>query len=278
MHSLINGKLVPDEQAVVSVHDRGLLYGDGLFETLRVCRGQAFQLDLHLDRLSRGAEFLRINIPFSSRQLHEQVSTLIQANRAGEAVLRITLTRGVGSRGYSPRAAKAPTLVMTLHPAHALAAEQPVTWRLATASARVSESGMQEAHKTANKLLNILARMDAESKGADEALMLNEKGEVLEAASANVFWIQRETIFTPPLSFGVLPGITRQTVLELCDELSLQAEISTIKIDDLYSVAAIFLTQSVQGIIEVRALDNHAIPRHESVSRLYRAWRHRLYQ
>src|SRR5262245_19526661 len=116
MRVFLNGRFVPEEQALVSIHDRGLLYGDGLFETIRVRQGRALWWERHLARLSEGAAFLRIAVPFSATELGTAAETLIRENKLPEAALRITLTRGVGQRGYSPSATTSPTLAMTLHP------------------------------------------------------------------------------------------------------------------------------------------------------------------
>src|SRR3954452_8771677 len=218
----LNGQFVPEEQAVVSVFDRGFLYGDGLFETLRVANGKPFRWEQHLLRLRRGAELLKIKMPYSPEELRRFVARLVEENQMPEALLRLTLTRGVGIRGYSPQRAVHPTFTMSLHPTPQPDPKSPVQWRLITSSIRLP-AGEPLAHfKTCNKLPQILARAEADATGADEALLLNTDGFVVEGASSNLFWIKDDTICTPPLAAGVLPGVTRGVVLEICENLNLK--------------------------------------------------------
>ncbi len=215
----LNGQFVPEDRAVVSVLDRGFLYGDGLFETMLVRQGKVFRWDQHIDRLHEGAELLRLQMPFARAALGHYAAELIRRNQMPEAVLRLTLSRGVGARGYSTRSASAPTLVMTLHePPPAGPAPAP-RWRLITSSLRVPVNDPMARVKSANKLPQILARLEAEDQGADEALLLNTDGAVTEAASSNLFWLEGETVCTPPLGAGLLAGVTRAAVIELCRSL-----------------------------------------------------------
>src|SRR5437867_2224291 len=147
----LNGQFVPQEQAVISVFDRGFLYGDGLFETLRVCGGKPFCWRQHVERLERGAAFLKLRLPFGAQQLEQFAAQLIQQNRMPEALLRITLSRGVGPRGYSPTGATQPLLVMSLHPVPAVDLQQPVQWRLFTSSIRLPAREPLAQFKTCNK-------------------------------------------------------------------------------------------------------------------------------
>src|SRR5437773_1691656 len=131
---LLNGQFVPEQEAMISVLDRGFLYGDGLFETLRVFNGKPFRWQQHLERLQRGADFLKISLPFAPEELSDFVEQLIAKNQMPSSLLRITLARGVGPRGYSPKGAERPSLVMSLHPAPALDLQQVPRWRLVTSS------------------------------------------------------------------------------------------------------------------------------------------------
>src|SRR5437879_212281 len=137
MFVFLNGQFVPEEEAVVSVFDRGFLYGDGLFETLRVAGGKPFCWAQHLQRLQRGADFLKLRLPFGAEELRAAAARLVQENQMPESLLRINLSRGVGPRGYSPKGADQPVLVMSLHPAPAIDLEHPPQWRLLTASLRL---------------------------------------------------------------------------------------------------------------------------------------------
>src|SRR5438874_2265770 len=132
MRVFVNGQFVPEEEAVVSVLDRGFLYGDGLFEAVRIFNGQPFRWFQHLERLQRGAEFLGIKLPFSPDALRGFAEELILQNEMPDSLLRLTLSRGIGPRGYSPKGAEQPTIVMSLHPVPALHQEKAPRWRLVT--------------------------------------------------------------------------------------------------------------------------------------------------
>ena len=188
----LNGEFVPEERAVVSVFDRSFLYGDGLFETMLVRRGRPFRWEQHMDRLRSGADFLGIKIPFGCKALEAFAANLIVQNKMPDALLRLTLSRGVGARGYSPKGADKSTLVMSLHPFSP--AQAGAKWKLVTSSFRLPAKESLAQFKTCNKLPQILARAEADAAGADEALLLNTDGFVVEASSSNLFWIQGDTV------------------------------------------------------------------------------------
>jgi len=272
MFAFLNGQIVPEDKAVVPVNDRGFLYGDGLFETIRVCRGRAFRLTQHLERLAQGTQFLKIKLPFAPPDLQRHVQELIARNQVAEAILRITLSRGVGERGYLPRGANQPTLAMTVHPAPVFDPEQAAEWTLITSSHRVPAGDALAGFKTANKLVNVLARMEAEEKKANEALLLNTKDEVVEAASSNLFWIQAGRIFTPALSGGLLPGITRTVTFEIGRRRQMPVTERAIKPEGLSRADGVFLTQSVFGVVAIGALDGLSLPVPALIHQLHRAY------
>jgi aminodeoxychorismate lyase len=274
MHVFLNGKIVPEEQAVVSVFDRGFLYGDGLFETIRVRNGKPFRWERHLERMERGAAFLGIRIPADGHLLREALA-LIRTNEMPDAILRIQVSRGVGVRGYSPRGAGQPTLVMTTHPLPAASARLQ-RWRLSTASVRLSAKAPLAAFKTCNKLANILARAEAEAAGADEALLLNTAGELAEAASGNLFWIQGGAVFTPPLRTGILPGVTRELVIRLCNSQGIDVGEISEDARTLLRAEGVFLSMSGLGIVEIIALDGRPLASSGIVSRLFKAYHETL--
>jgi aminodeoxychorismate lyase len=272
MFVLLNGQIVPETQAVVPVNDRGFMYGDGLFETLRVCRSRPFRLAQHLERLRRGAEFLKIQCPFTAPELRNFAGQLIEENRMPEAILRVVLTRGPGERGYTPGAGGRPTLVMSLHPAPPLDVESPAGCRLITSSLRIPAGDALGPFKTSNKLVQVMARMEALEKHADEALLVNTDGVVVEAAGANLFWVARNRVCTVPVAGGALPGITRAVVLELCNTLGVPTDERVIRPRALRNAEGIFLTQSVSGIVPVSSLDAQPIAPSALVGRLRRAY------
>jgi aminodeoxychorismate lyase len=251
----LNGKFLPEAEAVVPLNDRGFLLGDGLFETMRVANGKPFRCAQHLERLTRGADFLKIKLPFTPKEIQKFAGELIEQNTLSEAILRVTLTRGAGARGYSPKNSGPPTLAMTLHPLPPVNADEPVQWSLVTSSFRIPAGDALAAFKTTSKILNVLARAEAEEQVADEALLLNANGEVAETAGGNIFWVYQDKICTVPTGRGVLPGITRAVVLELCQSLGLETNKRIIKPEQLWNAEGIFVTQSALGIVPVVAFD-----------------------
>ena len=263
----LNGEFVPEEKAVVSVFDRGFQFGDGLFETMRVYRGKPFRWLDHIDRLNRGAEFLKIRLPFAEKELSRHALELVARNRMPEALLRITLSRGVGKRGYSPKDADKPTLVMTLHPAPE-AGGPPPEWRAIIASPRLPANEPLAQFNTANKLPQILARAEADAAGADEALLLNTEGEIVEGGSSNLFWIQDGNVCTPPLASGVLAGVTRLVVLEICHDLGLPNRKTGVTPAELYLTEGVFASLSSRGVVEIVSLDGRALNRSPQVQKI----------
>jgi branched-chain amino acid aminotransferase len=264
----LNGEFVSEDQALVSAFDRGFLYGDGVFETLRVANGQPFCWDDHTDRLRRGAQLLRLGLPFSAEQLRQYLEELLRRNALPEALLRLHVTRGAGPRGYSTRNAKCPTVVMSLHPAPPSDPAHPPRWRLATANVRLPLNDPLAEVKTCNKLPYILARAEAEAAGADAALLLNAAGEAAEADSANLFWIEQDKVFTPPLSSGALPGVTRRTVMKLCAAMGVSVAEKRTRVEILRAAGGVFLTLSTLGVVEVTDLDWQPIGRSPLTARL----------
>jgi aminodeoxychorismate lyase len=268
----LNGEFVPEDRALVSVFDRSFLYGDGLFETVRMANGLPFRWQQHMHRLSEGAKFLGISIPFQPKQLLAAATELAAANTMPEALLRLTLSRGVGVRGYSPRQADHPTLVMTLHPAPDMDAQQPPQWRLAVSSFRLPAGERLAQFKTCNKLPQILARAEADAAGAEEGLLLNTAGFAAEGASSNLFWIESQEVCTPPLLDGVLAGVTRAVVFGLCRNLGVPCCEKEITIDRVLGTEGVFLSLSSVGIAEAIALDDRALKQSPLTKQLHAAY------
>jgi aminodeoxychorismate lyase len=268
----LNGKFVPAAKAVVPVNDRGFMYGDGLFETMRVHHGKPFRMAQHLERMVRGADFLKIKLPFTPKELQAFAAELVEKNKMPDAVLRVQLSRGPGARGYSPKGADKPTLVMTLHSAPPLDPENPPRWSLVTSSFRIPASDTLASFKTTNKLAQIMARAEAEAKDADEALIINTNGEVAETAGANLFWVYRDKICTTPTGRGVLPGLTRAVVLEICQQLNVPTNKCVIKPHSLRNAEGIFLTQSSLGVVVVASLDGEPMAQSPLVEQIHRAY------
>jgi aminodeoxychorismate lyase len=268
----LNGQFVPAEQAVVSVRDRGFLYGDGLFETMRVTRGLPFRWGQHWERLQRGADFLRLFLPFSAEALLNLARELIQRNEMTDGMLRLTVSRGVGTRGYSTRMAERTTVVMTLEAGPAIDLKAPPHWRLITSSYRVATDDPLLLYKTCNKLRQVLARAEADAAGVNEALLLNNAGHLTEASAGNLFWIEDNVVCTPPLSCGLLPGVTRQAVLEICDTLGRSWREIVGGPERLASAQGIFLTLSTWGLVTVTSLDERKVSQCGLIEELHDAY------
>jgi aminodeoxychorismate lyase len=254
----LNGRFVPAESAVVSIFDRGFLYGDGLFESMRVFNGKPFRWREHLERLQHGADFLKIKMPHSDETLRKAVDELIAKNKMPDALLRVTLSRGVGVRGYSPSGADKPTLVISLHPAPPAGDSVP-RWKLIVSSQRLPAGDPLAQFKTCNKLPQILARAEADAAGADEALLLNTDGFVVEGASSNLFWIENDIVCTPPLASGILSGVTRAVVFEICEGLGSKLIERNIGREKLKQTDGVFLSLSSWGVIQAVSLDGEAL-------------------
>lgn len=272
MEVFLNGQFLTEGRAVVPVGDRGFMYGDGLFETMRVFNGKPVRMAQHLERMVRGADFLKIKLPFTPKELQQFAEQLIERNARPDSILRVTLTRGPGVRGYSPKSEGTPTVVMTLHDAPSVDPNTPPQWSLVRSSFRIPASDPLSSFKTLNKLAAITARGEAEDQGADEAFFTNTNGEVAETAGANLFWIYHDKVCTTPTGRGVLPGITRAVVLEICQVLGLPTNKRVIKPEALRNSEGIFLTQSVLGVIEVVTLDGEPVPQSPLVEKIHQAY------
>lgn len=262
-----NGRFLPADQATVSVFDRGFLYGDGLFETTLVQLGRPNFWSRHLARLRLGAAYLQIPLPYTDAEITNFTAELIAKNNRSEAVLRLNLSRGSGSRGYSIQGCTDPTFVMSLHPTP-IDNHSTTGVRVITSTQRLLAGTPLSSFKTNNKLQYILARSEAEAAGADDAILLNTRDETTEATASNLFWIDNQTVCTPTLSSGAIDGITRRIVLELCAELGIATrETSTRQLAD-----SAFLTNSVQGIVEIRSIDNRPLPQLPLCSQIRQAY------
>lgn len=268
MLAFLNGKFVPEEQATVSIFDRGFCLGDGLFEAVSVYNGKIFLWQKHFERFQTGADFLKIKLPFSREVIRDFAEKLLRENQMLDCILRIQLSRGTGLRGYSIKGADSPTFVMSLHPRRKISSPA----KIIISSGRIPANDPLAKFKACNKLPHILARMEADERGADEALLLNTDGNIAEATNANLFWIENETVFTPPLESGALPGVTRGVVLEICDELKISSAEKNIAPDSLTKMDGAFLTSVAVEIREVIRIDEHDLPRSPLTQKLRAAF------
>ncbi len=264
----LNGRFVAEADAKVSVFDRGFLYGDGLFETIRVYAGKPFRWPQHLQRLRKGAAFVGIVLGPTDTEMKGIAIELLLRNQMVDGILRIALSRGVGSRGYSPKGAESPTLVMSLHPVIAKPTREVPQWKVVTSAYRVAVGDPLLVIKSASRLLNVLARAEAEARGADESLFVNTDGHIAEAAGSNLFWIEGGTVCTPPLESGVLEGVTRGLVLEICRGLEIPVSIKNAAPSALLDTDGVFLSNSGLEIVEVGELDGKPLKRSPLLARL----------
>jgi aminodeoxychorismate lyase len=269
----LNGEFVPEEKAVVSVFDRGFLFGDGLFEAMLVRRGEIFRWDQHIERFQRGVDLLKLAVPYSPKELFRYSMQLIERNRMPECLLRLNISRGITARGYSPKNAHSPAIVLSLHPAPVLDDKGPARWRVITSSYCLPANDPLTNVKTANKLPEVMARAEADAAGAHDAILLNPGGYIAEGTSCNVFWVNDSVVCTTPLYSGALPGVTRSALFELCAKMTIPCCELDAKPAALLHAQAVFLTSTSMGVIEVESLDGRELPHSPLVKKLWAAYR-----
>lgn len=257
----IDGAVVNESQACIPIKDHGFLYGDGIFEGLRVRQRRVFRLEDHLDRFEVAARAIALELPGGRDALRQIVIQTARAYGSDDAYVRLIATRGSGALGVDPRTCPEPRVVclvdqLSIHSAEKLARGID----LVTASVRrPSPDVLDPRVKSLNYLNNALAVLEARERGADDALLLNAAGAIAEASVANVFVLRRGELLTPPASDGALEGITRATVLEIAPELGFRARETTLGRFDLFAAEEVFLTGSGVGIVHVRSLDGRAL-------------------
>lgn len=266
----LNGALTGSGVPVIEPSDRGFLLADGLFETLLAREGRPLFFDAHLDRLERSAEELALPIPASRKKIRKGMSALLAANKLdeGEASLRLTLTRGPGARGIALPEDPHPTLLITAAPL----GKAPDTVTAITAAIRRNETSPAARMKTLAYLDNILARREANAKGAGEALMLNTKGRLACGTIGNLFLWKGAALFTPALDEGVLPGITRAQIIALAEEEGLTCREAPLEPDTLRGCDGAFLTNSLVGLQRIRKVDGEPLPDHALTGQLEAAY------
>jgi branched-chain amino acid aminotransferase len=257
----LNGKPVTADQAMIPLDDHGLLYGDGVFEGIRFYQGQAFRLGAHLDRLALSARALLIPLPWSHRELETAVTEVIQASGLEAGYIRLVLTRGCGNLGLDPGHCHQPNLFLIADQVTLVAEEKRRRGLdLITASTRrPGPTVLDPRIKSLNYLNNILAKQEARLAGADEALLLNPQGYVVEGTAENVFVIRDECLQTPPVSDGALDGITRGIMLEISEQLGLPVHTCSLTPYDVYTAEECFLCGTGAELLPVRSLDGRRL-------------------
>lgn len=257
----LNGEFVPETEAKISVFDRGFLYGDGIFETIRAYNGRPFQLDRHLERLHRSAEIIALRLPHGPGRFAAIVEETLQANGLLDATVRLSVSRGQGPPGLSPELCGKPTVVCTARDVQeGIKSKQEAGVRAVFVSTRRTPPQCLDCRaKTFNFLNNLLARIEADAAGAFEGIMLNSSGQVTEGTVSNVFFCGGGTLYTPSVEAGVLPGIARETVLEVASSMSIEKAEGFFTAADLYAAEEIFLTNSNWEVMPVVELDGRAV-------------------
>jgi len=257
----IDGKFYAQADAKISVFDHGLLYGDGIFEGIRFYNGRVFRLEEHLERLWDSARSICLEIPMSKRAMTEALLETIRENDLREGYIRLLVTRGVGNLGLNPEQCKQPSVIIiaatvTLYP-------EPIYQKGLTvvtcATRRTNPGALNPAVKSLNYLNNVMARIEANLAGADEALMLNDAGNVAECTADNVFIIKRGQISTPPITAGALRGITRSVVFEIAAEIGIKVAETDVTRHDVFIADECFLTGTAAEIIPVIQVDGRLI-------------------
>lgn len=264
----LNGNFLPKSEAAIPVNDRGFQYGDGIFETLEVRRGTPFLWHEHFSRFQDGARWLRLPLPLQEPELLHIVQELPERCGYDSAIVRITLTRGPGPRGYSPRGSGPPTLLLMAFPFPSLGTG-PAEWNLMVSSHRLLVDSGFGSCKSTNKLLQVLAKAEADESGARDALLLNVRGEISECTGANLFWIKDDSLFTPGLDSGCLPGITRHWVLSQARSMGIETfEVSAV-VEALLNSDGVFATHTGAGIAVITRIDKAEVRRHELPFKLW---------
>jgi branched-chain amino acid aminotransferase len=275
-YASIDGQITPLEEARVSVGDTGFVFGDSVYETIRTYAGRPFALGRHLRRLRRSAGRLGIDLPLDDGALGGRLATLLERAGNPESYVRIILSRGLGDFSYRFERVKGPTLVMVAKPLDPFPAshyERGVPVAVAE-TRRNSPRALDPAIKSSNLLNNILATREAQSRGAFEAILRNERDELAEGAGSNLFLVRAGVALTPPLSAGLLAGITREITLELCPRTAIETREETLRLEDLLSAEEAFLTSTLKEILPIASVDGRPVGAPGPVTlRLLRAYR-----
>lgn len=257
----IDGQLYDKENARISVYDHGLLYGDGVFEGIRVYQGRIFEIDAHLRRLADSAKAIRLNIPMSAGELRVAIEQTVRINGFSDCYVRLIVTRGIGYLGLNPNKCADPSVIII---ADTIEMYPPEMYQkgmsVITASViRNHPNAISPRIKSLNYLNNILAKIEASDAGVMEAIMLNGNGNVAEATGDNIFIVTHGVVHTPGTADGILEGITRAVMLRLCSQLGIAAQEKTLQRQDLYAADECFLTGTGAEVIPVTRIDGRTI-------------------
>lgn len=259
----INGRLVVEQKARIPVKDRGFLYGDGLYETLRSYKGNLFMLDAHIKRLFHSLKVLKYNISFDEEYLKNAVIKTIGKNNLlkGDTYIKIIVTRGIFNGEFHFTSRCRPNLIIIAEKLRPYPQEDYIEGvNIISSSIRRPSVGQSlYSHKLLNYFENIFAKDEAHKNCAQEAVFLTRDHLVLEGASSNIFFVKRGTVYTPPLTQNILPGVTRDVAMDLCRKNMIKVKERKVHYRDIINADEIFKTSSVAGIVPVRKIDRFVI-------------------
>lgn len=257
----VNGQFVPKEEAVISVYDHGFLYGDGVFEGIRVYGGNIFKLKEHINRLYESAHSIMLTIPQTKEELQQIIVDTVVKNKLSSAYIRVVVSRGKGDLGLDPRNCDEPTVIVIAEPL-AIYREELYEKGLKLSSVmnrRNSPDVLNPQIKSLNYLNNILVKIASYQANADEALILNNQGYVTEGSADNIFIVKNGIIKTPPIYLGALEGITRNTIIAIAEENGLTVQEVPFTLHDVYVADEVFLTGTAAEVIPVVSVDDRVI-------------------
>lgn len=269
----VNGDWMPQEQATIPITDRGFLFGDGVFETARLHQGKYFRLDQHLQRLQESAQTMKLATP-TSRELADLAHDIARRNQLREASLRITITRGSGGSGFKTRGTGKPTVIAFLTPVADDWREKAARgWTLITArTLRPAPESVPAQLKALGRVYAILASLEAEAAGADDALLLTADGSIAEGPTWNFFWRTGHTVRTAALEGGVLEGVTRRIIMDLSRAAGFQFEEGVWPRGELDHADEAFATMTSQGVVPIRSVDGRELTARDCATDLQRRY------
>ncbi|WP_018752372.1 branched-chain-amino-acid transaminase [Paenibacillus sanguinis] len=257
----LDGQFVTKDQAKVSVYDHGFLYGDGIFEGIRIYNGNIFKCKEHLDRLYDSAKSIMLNIPLSYQEMEDALVETLRRNELRDGYIRLIVSRGAGNLGLDPERCPKASVVIIVEQL-AIYSEEAYKTGLKTVSVSTRRNipdALNPKIKSLNYLNNILVKIQSNLSGAGEAIMLNGQGYVTEGSGDNIFIIKNGVITTPPCYLGALDGITRQAIMEICRQKGYSLQEQPFTLHDVYVADEVFLTGTAAEVIAVREVDGRII-------------------
>jgi len=258
----VDGKFYPKSEAKVSVYDHGLLYGDGVFEGIRAYNGSVFKLKEHIDRLYKSAHTIMLQIPMTKEEMTKAVIETLKKNNLKEAYIRLVVTRGVGDLGLDPRKCAKPTTIIITQPWKVLhgdnAKDKGITAMISWVKRDPVDATSHEI-KSLNYLNSVLAKIEANTAGVDEAICLDKEGFICEGVAENVFIVKDGEVATPPICTGALDGITRRFVMQLAKKMDYMVVERNITPNELFNADEVFLTGTAAEIAPVREINKRII-------------------